>query len=114
MTPERDVHRGVQVDGGDCIVCADLVTDEVEHGTARIAVHPTAGHVAPGTRTKLVDELLDLPETQHSHRFEATLPMGDAESLLRLRERCEHVTVRAAGSSTLVEGRCATHESGQG
>ena len=43
------------------------------------------------------------PQTQDSNRLEATLPLGDAESLDRLRERCDDVQVRPAGASCLVD-----------
>jgi hypothetical protein len=40
---------------------------------------------------------MDLPEVQASTRLEATIPLGDGESLERLRERTEDaVTVRLA------------------
>ena len=47
--------------------------------------------------------MLDLPEVQASSRLEATVPMGDSESLQRLRERAAGTTTRAAGSTALVD-----------
>jgi hypothetical protein len=44
---------------------------------------------------------LDL-EVQASSRLEATVPLGDAESLQRLRERTEDTVTRPAGSTALV------------
>jgi len=35
--------------------------------------------------------------------LEATVPLGDAESLHRLRERTDYMTTRAAGCSALID-----------
>jgi hypothetical protein len=40
---------------------------------------------------------------QASSRLEATVPLGDAESLERLRERTEDTVTRPAGSTVLVD-----------
>jgi hypothetical protein len=60
-------------------------------------------HVRPGDRAALVDEVMDLPEVKASNRVEATVPFGDAESVERLRERTDDATLRAAGSTTLLD-----------
>ena len=46
---------------------------------------------------------MDLPGVQASSRLEATVPLGDAESLERLRERTEDTVARPAGSTALVD-----------
>lgn len=51
----------------------------------------------------MVDEVMDLPEVKASDRVEATVPFGDAESVERLRERTDDATLRAAGSTTLLD-----------
>ena len=43
------------------------------------------------------------PEVQASSRLEATVPLGDAGSLQRLRERTEDTVTRPAGSTALVD-----------
>ena len=48
-------------------------------------------------------EVMDSPEAQAGSRLEATIPLGDAESLERLRERTEDTVTRAAGSTALVD-----------
>jgi hypothetical protein len=50
-----------------------------------------------------VDAVVDLPEVQASRRLEATIPLGDSESLDRLRERAGETTTRSAGSTALVD-----------
>ena len=44
------------------------------------------------------------PEVQASSRLEATVPLGDAGSLQRLRERTEDTVTRAAGSTARPPG----------
>jgi hypothetical protein len=46
---------------------------------------------------------MDLPEVQASSRLEATVPLGDAEALERLRARTRDAVTRAAGSTVLVD-----------
>ena len=57
----------------------------------------------PGSRAGLVDAVMDLPEVQAGSRLEATVPLGDAESLARLRERTQEAVMRPAGSTALVD-----------
>ena len=100
---DRRIHRNVAVGDGDHVVCAEVVISSDPHGTAEAVVHATSGHIAPVVRRNLIDAMLDLPEIRGSDHLVATLPLGDAESLMRLDERCDGMTVRAAGSSALVE-----------
>jgi hypothetical protein len=46
---------------------------------------------------------MDQPEVKSGSRLEATVPLGDAESLERLRERTEDAVTRPAGSTALVD-----------
>jgi hypothetical protein len=46
---------------------------------------------------------MDLPEVQHSARLKAAVPLGDTESLWRLRERTDGAVTRPAGSTALVD-----------
>ena len=99
-----DKSRHVEVKDGDQTVAAAEVT-MVEHaeGTVRTSLLPSSGHTPPGSRASLVDAVMDLPEVQASSRLEATVPLGDAESLQRLRERTEDTVTRPAGSTALVD-----------
>jgi uncharacterized phage protein gp47/JayE len=99
-----DKSRHVEVKDGDQTVAAAEVTalDNAE-GTVRTSLLPASGHTPPGSRASLVDAVMDLPEVQASSRLEATIPLGDAESLERLRERTEDTVTRPAGSTVLVD-----------
>ena len=72
-------------------------------GTVRTSLYPSSGHIPPGSRARLVDSVMDLPEVWASARLEATVPLGDAEALQRLRERANDTVTRPAGSTALVD-----------
>src|ERR1700677_3625336 len=96
--------RHVEVRIGDLTVAAaEVTTSEGAEGTARASLHAVSGHVAPGSRASLVDAVMDLPEVQASSRLEATVPLGDGESLERLRQRTEDSVTRPAGSTALLD-----------
>jgi hypothetical protein len=99
-----DKPRRVEVkDGDQTVAAAEVTTADQAAGTVRTSLLPSSGHSPPGRRASLVDAVMDLPEVQASSRLEATLPLGDAESLERLRERTEDTVSRPAGSTTLVD-----------
>jgi hypothetical protein len=97
-------HRHVEVKAGDQTVAAAEVTlCEQAGGTVRASLYPSSGHVPPGSRALLVDSVMDLPEVRASARLEATVPLGDAEALQRLRDRTRDAVTRPAGSTALVD-----------
>ena len=99
-----DKSRHVEVkDGDQTVAAADVTTLENAEGTVRTSLLPSSGHIPPGSRASLVDAVMDLPEVQAGSRLEATVPLGDAESLERLRERTEDTVTRQAGSTALVD-----------
>jgi hypothetical protein len=100
--PDRPRHIEVD-DGGQPAAAAEVTTSAGAGGTVRASLHAPAGHIAPGSRARLVDAVMDLPEVQASARMEATIPLGDGESLERLRERTEAAVTRPAGSTTLLD-----------
>ena len=101
---EHDLHQHVEIsDGERTVAAADVTTSQESEGNARASLRAEAGHIRPGSRTSLVDAVLDLPEVRESARLEAAVPLGDGESLDRLRERCEDVSTRPAGSTALVD-----------
>ena len=100
-------HHHLEIKDGDATVAAADVTIAPEDGpgpvTAQTSVHAVPGHVPPGRRASLVDAVMDLPDVQESARLEAAVPLGDSETLERLRERSENATTRAAGASALLD-----------
>jgi hypothetical protein len=97
-------HRNVEVSDGDRVVAsAQVTTSPDDPDTVRASLQAESGHLPVGSRASLVDAVLDLPELQGSTHLEATVPLGDSESLQRLEERTNDMTTRAAGSSALVD-----------
>jgi hypothetical protein len=90
-------------DGDQTVAAAEVTTSQDADGTAQASLHAASGHIAPGSRASLVDAVMDLPEVQHSARLKAAVPLGDTESLWRLRERTDDTVTRAAGSTALVD-----------
>lgn len=96
--------RRVEVRENDrTVAAAEVAASGEAGGTARASLHAESGHVPPGKRTDLVDAVMDLPEVQASARLEAAVPIGDGESLERLRQRTEESATRPAGSTALVD-----------
>jgi hypothetical protein len=101
-SPDKSRHVEVK-DGDQTVAAAEVTTLDNAEGTVRTSLLPSSGHTPPGSRASLVDAVMDLPEVQASSRLEATVPLGDAESLERLRERTEDTVTRPAGSTVLVD-----------
>jgi uncharacterized phage protein gp47/JayE len=101
-SPDKSRHVEVK-DGDQTVAAAEVTTAAHAEGTVRISLLPSSGHTPTGSRASLVDAVMDLPEVQASSRLEAAVPLGDAESLERLRERTEDPVTRPAGSTALVD-----------
>ena len=101
---DPDAPRHIEIrDGDHAIATAGVMTCQEAAGTARVWLHAAPGHVAPGRRASLVDAVMDLPEVQASARLEATVPLGDTESLERLRQRTRDAVTRPAGCTALLD-----------
>jgi hypothetical protein len=98
-----DTPRHIEVSDGDQSVGAEVTASKEAHGTARASLHAASGHIAPDIRASLVDAVMDLPEVRASDRLEASVPLGDGESLERLRDRTEDAVTRPAGSTVLLD-----------
>ena len=101
MTDPQNHHLEIK-DGEQTVAAAD-VTIPPEADTAQASLRAAPGHIPPGRRASLVDAVMDLPDVQDSARLEAAMPLGDSETLARLRERTEDASTRAAGASTLLD-----------
>ena len=83
---------------------ATIHTNTDHHPSVHADLHLEAGHLPVGTRTRLVDAVLDLATAEPGTQLEVTLPAGDSEILDRLRERCDDLQTRPAGASCLATG----------
>jgi hypothetical protein len=98
--------RHIELKDGDRTIAAAEVTPCAHAGgTVRTSLYPASGHIPPGSRARLVDLVMDLPEVRASTRLEATVPLGDSEALQRLREWASDAVTRPAGSTVLVDAR---------
>jgi hypothetical protein len=104
LVADPGTSRHIEIrDGDQTVAAAEVTTSPDADGTAQASLHAASGHIAPGSRASLVDAVMDLPEVQHSARLKAAVPLGDTESLWRLRERTDDTVTRAAGSTALVD-----------
>jgi hypothetical protein len=100
-TADAAFRRRLEVTDEGRVVCWAEVT--VGDGpAAKVSLHSESGHIPPGSRGRLVDDVLELPEVEQVGHIEASVPRGDSESLYRLQERCDQVTTHCAGVTVLV------------
>jgi hypothetical protein len=107
--PETSRYVEVRDDDDRTAAVAEVTTAKGPDGTVRASMHAKSEHVRPGDRAALVDEVMGLPEVRGSDRMEAAVPLGDAESVERLRERTDGAVLRAAGSTTLLDANLPPH-----
>lgn len=98
--------RWVHVDENDDAALAEVVADEL---CVRVSFHVRGGHLPPGVRPALVEQVFALPDVGDQDTLQAAVPLGDTELLQALRGRCSSMRTRAAGSTCLVDGVLA-HE----
>lgn len=104
QAPElHQLHDVEIIEDGRRIASADIDTTPAAPGTARVSFHAESGHLPTGTRTDLVDAVLDEPDVQNSRHLHASVPSGDSESLTQIQQRTSAANTRAAGSTTLIE-----------
>ena len=103
-----DQPRRVEIeDDGETVAAAEVTLLEGSEGTVRTSLLPSSRPYTAGQPGQPVDAVMDLPEVQARSRLEATIPLGDAESLERLRERTDETVTRAAGSTGPATSRIA-------
>jgi hypothetical protein len=107
MTDQDSRHVEVE-ENGRVVGAADV--RPADETTIRAELHVESGHVPVDVGAKLVDAVLDLPETREGSRLEATLPLGETESLRRLRDRCDDVHSHPAGATCLVDATLPTQD----
>ena len=101
MSDTGQQHITIEDDGRP-VAHADL-KPSVDSDTVQASMHVESGHLPTGTRTRLVDAVIDRAAALRAERLQACLPAGDGEILDRLRERCTELDARAAGASCLVD-----------
>ena len=107
MTDRVRSQISVDDEDGRHMAAADI--EVVDPSEVRASLHVESGHLPVGTRTRLVDAVLDSPEVSSCEHVRVALPLGETEILDRVRERCDTAEVRAAGASCLVEADLPGH-----
>ncbi|RBY75520.1 hypothetical protein DQ238_19430 [Geodermatophilus sp. TF02-6] len=104
MTGSAD-RATVQVRAEGRVLAEAEVHPTDEPGVVASDMHVESGHLPMGTRTRLVDAVLEHPYVDEAERLVATMPISDTEMLDRVRERAEDVETRAAGATKIVRAR---------
>lgn len=94
----------VTVQDGGHVVAEATVTSAADQPALRVDLHVEAGQLPAGSRTQLVDAVLDQTAAEPGTQLEVNLPAGDSEILDRLRERVDGLQTRPAGASCLATG----------
>ena len=82
---EPGTPRRIEVRDGEEVVVQAEVASQPDQGTVRASLRTDSPHIPPGRRADLVDAVMDAPEVRDGTRLEAAVPLGDTESLERLR-----------------------------
>ena len=101
MSDRARSRISVDDEDGRHVAAADI--EVVDSSEVRASLHVESGHLPVGTRTRLVDAVLDTPEVSACQHVQVALPLGDTEILDRVRERCDAAEVRATGATCLVD-----------
>ncbi len=102
MSRVPDSHEvKIDVDGRLAAVAQVSPTDDPT--VVRSAMHIESGQLPPGTRSALVDAVLDDPQVSGASHLSASMPAGDSELLDRIKERTDSVESRRAGATNMVE-----------
>ena len=102
MTCGPNPHQiQIEVDGHLAAV-AD-VSSTGDPAVVRCAMHVESGHLPPGTRSRLVDAVLDDPQVSGASHLSASMPAGDTELVDRIRESADAVETRRTGATKFVE-----------
>ena len=95
-------HISVE-DGGEVLAEATIsAPDEASCARAEVTVAP--GHLPVGTRQKMADAVHEAVCDDKARHLTASVPKGDAELVDGIRRHLSDVDVRAAGSSSIIEG----------
>ena len=82
MTDRARSRISVNDEDGRQVAAADI--EVVDPSEVRASLHVEPGHLPVGTRTRLVDAVLDTPEVNSREHVQVALPLGDTEILDRV------------------------------
>jgi len=79
MTDKSNHQNGEISDGDRPVASADVTMSTGSEGIAHINLGAESGHLPSGSRTRLIDAVLELSDGQDCAQLQATVPRGDAE-----------------------------------
>src|SRR5688572_11646823 len=82
--PRSADHPTIQIEADGRPVASAEVHPTDEPGLVHSDLHVESGHLPAGTRSRLVDAVLEHPEVEEADRLIATMPLGDTEMLDRV------------------------------
>jgi hypothetical protein len=98
----EDKRITVEEDGH--VLAQALVTPpDGEHG-ARAQINVAPGRLPPGTRQKMADAVCASVLEDEAQHLTASVPLGDAELIAGIGEHLTDVALRAAGSTSILDG----------
>lgn len=101
MTDRSRFEVTIDDEDGRLLAAADI--DLTDPSVVRAVLHVEGRHAPPGTRSRLVDAVLDRPEVAARRRLQVAIPLGETEILERVRERCDGSQTRAAGVTCFID-----------
>ena len=101
-----DKHVSINVHGET--VAEATISPPDDDGQARVDVHTESGHLPVGARKRMADAIHEAVTEDEADRISATVPLGDAELVEGIREHLVDVELRAAGATSIIEGRLDT------
>jgi hypothetical protein len=104
MTRSDDDQTVLIEDAGRTVASAEVRPTD-QPGVVHSELHVESGQLPGGTRSRLVDAVLEHPQVDEADRLLATMPLGDTEMLDRVRQRCDDVEAHAAGATKIVAAR---------
>ena len=103
-------HAEVHADGRVAAWADSELVPTQDGNDVRIRLQVAGGHQPTWARRLLLHDVLDRAASAHASHVTLTAPLGDAEILGLIRERCTGVTTRPAGATCLIEADLQTEQ----
>ena len=97
-------HQDITIENEGRVVAHAALNPTPNTEILAAAMEVEHGHLPTGTRSRLVDAVVAEAAAQHGTYLQASLPVGDAEMLHRLREHCPDLHARAVGATCIADG----------
>jgi len=102
--------RHVTIEAHGETLAEATISNPDDDAAVRVAVHMASGHLPAGARHRLTEAIHEVVLDDHAERLTATVPLGDAELVEGIREHLSDPELRAAGSTSIIQGDVAPVE----